>query len=373
MSKRASWVLVFLFCGFIAVFFLLNIFLPNREFSEQENRVLASAPTFTLDSLASGKFTSDFETYTTDQFAFRDQWITLKAASELMVGKKENNDVYYCGDDTLIEGYTAPDQAQVDTNIAALESLVESTDIPVYLQLVPTAAAIWADKLPENAPNDDMKAVIDYIYENTSATPVDTYGALEAHKDEYVYYRTDHHWTTLGAWYGYSSLMNAMGLEATPLEDYSPQVVTEEFYGTTYSSSGFSWVKPDSMSIYVPDDGTVKVTNYPQGSPVEGTLYDMSYLERKDKYSMFFGGNTPMLEIETGNTDAPSLLIIRDSYADSQTPFLLEHFSHIYVLDLRYYRASLQDFLSEHDIDNILLCYGANNFASDTNVFLLSR
>ena len=372
MSKKAIWLQSLVFLVFIGFFFLLNLFLPDKEFSEQENRKLQTAPAFSFSSLFSGKFTSDYETYLTDQFPFRDRWISLKARCELASGKDANNGVYLCENETLLEAFEAPEQETLDSQLDAIDKLVGNTGAEVYFALIPSASEIWRDMLPEGAPNGSQKDVIDYAYDRVSAKTVDMYSALRGHAEESIFYRTDHHWTTLGAYYGYTALMDAMDLEALPLETYTAATVTESFYGTTYSSSGFSWVQPDSIQTYV-EQGAVKITNYPEGKPVEGSLYVDSYLEVKDKYSYFYGGNTPLLQIETGTADAPSLLIVRDSYMDSLSPFLFPHFSEIHILDLRYYKASLKAYIEEHDIDQVLVCYSVPNFVTDINVFLAGR
>lgn len=372
MNKKALWAEALIFLAFIGAFFILNLVLPDRQFSEQENRYLQMRPEFSFKSLFSGDYTSKFETYTTDQFTFRDEWITLKAASELALGKQENNDVHLCENGTLIEGFKRPENSVLDSNMSALNTLVENTDADVYFALIPDKSDLYASLLPKNAPNDSEKEVIDYCYGQSNATNVDMYSALSAHKDEYIFYRTDHHWTSLGAYYGLSALAESMGLPCPALDSYTDRhVVSEEFYGTTWSSSGFSWVDPDTMEIFVNAPEGLKVTSYPQGSPVEGKLYDFSFLEKKDKYSMFMGGNCPMHVIETGNEDKPSLLILRDSYTDSLIPFLLDDFSEIHVLDLRYYRASLKAYIEQNDFDNVLVCYSVSNFCSDSNIFLL--
>ncbi len=372
MNKKALWAEALIFLAFIGAFFILNLVLPDRQFSEQENRYLQMRPEFSFKSLFSGDYTSKFETYTTDQFTFRDEWITLKAASELALGKQENNDVHLCENGTLIEGFKRPENSVLDSNMSALNTLVGNTDADVYFALIPDKSDLYASLLPKNAPNDSEKEVIDYCYGQSNATNVDMYSALSAHKDEYIFYRTDHHWTSLGAYYGLSALAESMGLPCPALDSYTDRhVVSEEFYGTTWSSSGFSWVDPDTMEIFVNAPENLKVTSYPQGSPVEGKLYDFSFLEKKDKYSMFMGGNCPMHVIETGNEDKPSLLILRDSYTDSLIPFLLDDFSEIHVLDLRYYRASLKAYIEQNDFDNVLVCYSVSNFCSDSNIFLL--
>ena len=372
MNKKALWAEALIFLAFIGAFFILNLVLPDRQFSEQENRYLQMRPEFSFKSLFSGDYTSKFETYTTDQFTFRDEWITLKAASELALGKQENNDVHLCENGTLIEGFKRPENSVLDSNMSALNTLVENTDADVYFALIPDKSDLYASLLPKNAPNDSEKEVIDYCYGQSNATNVDMYSALSAHKDEYIFYRTDHHWTSLGAYYGLSALAESMGLPCPALDSYTDRhVVSEEFYGTTWSSSGFSWVDPDTMETFVNAPEGLKVTSYPQGSPVEGKLYDFSFIEKKDKYSMFMGGNCPMHVIETGNEDKPSLLILRDSYTDSLIPFLLDDFSEIHVLDLRYYHASLKAYIEQNDFDNVLVCYSVSNFCSDSNISLL--
>lgn len=372
MNKKALWAEALIFLAFIGAFFILNLVLPDRQFSEQENRYLQMRPEFSFKSLFSGDYMSKFETYTTDQFTFRDEWITLKAASELALGKQENNDVHLCENGTLIEGFKRPENSVLDSNMSALNTLVGNTDAKVYFALIPDKSDLYASLLPKNAPNDSEKEVIDYCYGQSNATNVDMYSALSAHTDEYIFYRTDHHWTSLGAYYGLSALAESMGLPCPALDSYTDRhVVSEEFYGTTWSSSGFSWVDPDTMEIFVNAPESLKVTSYPQGSPVEGKLYDFSFLEKKEKYSMFMGGNCPMHVIETGNEDKPSLLILRDSYTDSLIPFLPDDFSEIHVLDLRYYRASLKAYIEQNNFDNVLVCYSVSNFCSDSNIFLL--
>ena len=375
MSKRNAWVQIGIFIAFIALFFILNLVLPDKDFSPQENRYLQQLPKFSFSDLFSGKFTKDFEKYTTDQFTLRDTWTTLKARCELASGKKENNGVYYCGDNTLITRFDAPADETLDKNMSYVNALADNVgdEARVYFALIPGAAEIWKDKLPENAPNDSQLQIIEKAYGQCRAQTVDMYSELNAHKDEYIFYRTDHHWTSLGAFYGYTSLCGALGLDAPQLSDYSPRTVSEDFYGTVYSSSGMSWIAPDSIQIFREDDGSFKLTNYPKGTPVEGKLYDESFLEKKDKYAMFMGGNTPLLTIETENTDAPSILILRDSYMDSLTPFLLDNFSNIHIIDLRYYRTSIADYVRENNIANVLVCYSVVNFSTDQNLFLMAK
>ena len=370
MSKKALWLQSIVFLAFIGVFFILNLVLPDREFSQQENRMLQTAPSFSFEDLFEGKFTTDFEDYVTDQFAFRDKWTALKARCELLIGKDENKGIYICEGETLIDAFEAPDFDDIYNNLDAINMLATAQDVPVYFGLIPSSAEIWSDKLPKGAPNDSQKELIDRCYGVSNAKTIDFYSALNEHAAESIYYRTDHHWTSLGAYYGYTALCEAMGLEPKKLSEYTETVVTDSFLGTTYSSSGYGWIEPESISAYV-EQGEALITNYPSGSPVEGSLYVESFLEVKDKYSYFYGGNTPLLTVDTGN-EGPSLLIVRDSYMDSMSPFLFEHFSKIPIVDLRHYKLSLASYIENNDIDNILVCYSVANFSTDNNIFLVA-
>jgi hypothetical protein len=371
MNKTSSKALLVVFIFYVSLFSLLFWLMPDRAYSAQENRYLKKLPSFTFQALFSGSFTRDFESYAADQFPFRDLWIGLKAGTEAALGKTENNGVFLCSEDTLISRFAEPDMELVDENIRAGRSLAGKTAARLCLALIPPAAAIWDYRLPENADTCDEKALIDYIYSKCSGiAAADIYSLLKEHKEEYVYYRTDHHWTTLGAYYGYTALAKALGLEPAALSSFEPETVTESFYGTAYSSSGAYWVKPDSIQIFVPAEG-VTVTNYPKGRAVPGAVYDYGFLDKKDKYAMFFGGNTPRLVIRTGRGQAGKVLLLRDSYADCEVPFLFGSFSEIHLLDLRYYKSGVAEYIKENGIDTAIISYGLNNFATDTSIFLM--
>ena len=315
---------------------------------------------------------SDYESYLTDQFVARDFWIAAKAGLELASGKRENNGVYFCAQDTLISRFEEPDPERVTDNLNYVNNLVENVDIPVYFSLIPGKVSVWADRLPEGAPNASEEAVLSQAEGSTQARWIDVDSALRAHAGEEIYYRLDHHWTSLGAYYGYAALMEAMGLEPVPLESYTKTTVSENFNGTTFSTSGVRWMPPDRIDIYVPEEGvTVTAWNGTQSQP--GVLYDWSRLEEKDQYSFFLGGNKPLAVVETPHTDAPKLLVIRDSYADSLTPFLTAHFSEIHLFDPRYNKTSVEQYVRDNDIDQVLVLYSVANFVTDSNLFVLAR
>lgn len=372
MSKPYARFVTALFCVFLGGFALLGVILPDRDFSPDENRILAQRPEITLQSIRSGKFMSDFEAYVTDQFPGRDRWIAGKAAAERFSGKHENNGVFFFkseGLTYLIPRFDSPDEKRLKDNLGYVKRFAKESPIPVTVGLIPTAATVWADLLPQGAPNYDQRLILEQA---AQAIPdfVDLYGVLKEHSGEPIYYRTDHHWTTLGAYYGYCGLAAALGYELSPLPQF--ETVTEDFYGTSYSSSGVRWVKPDSIQIAVPHDG-VTVTSFEGNRAQSRQLYDYSKLEEKDKYAFFLGGQQPLCVIETPNQNKPRLLIIRDSYTDSLAPFLTREFSEIHLVDLRYYKGSLGDYIRENTIDRALVLYSVPNFVSDTNLAWLTR
>lgn len=378
MSKRYCIFITALFCAFLGVFLAAGAISPDQAFSPVENRALQQMPTPSLDTVLSGKFMSAFETYTTDQFPGRDSWVNLKARTERAMGKQENNSVYFCKDDTLITRFNKPDSALVNQNLSYIDQFAAKAGVPVSFSLIPGAAEIWADRLPNGAPNASQKAIIDQATASLrNASVYDTWSTMNAHKDESIYYRTDHHWTSLGAYYGYTSLMDALGMKAVPLCNYEKTTVSDSFYGTIFSSSGVRWVKPDSIDTYVPDTG-VTVTSHTydaKGNPIEEprSLYVKSFLDVKDKYSMFLGGNQSLCVVKTAHADAPKLLIVRDSYADSLVPFLTPHFSEIHLVDPRYYKLSVADYIQENNIDQALVLYSVSNFVNDKNLVWLTK
>lgn len=372
MSRICQKIVFAVFCSLITLLALLFVFLPKNGFSETENRYLASFPTFSLASVLDGSFMKDFETYLADQFPARDTWVSTKARLAKLQGKMENNDVYFGKKDTLLARFPEPDE-QLTTNLSQVQALANKTDIPVCFSLIPTATAIWSDRLPDNAPNYDQSILLDTAKNTvTSAKWIDIAASLTTNRDEDLYYRLDHHWTTRGAYYGYAAICSALGLTPRLLDSYTPTTVTDHFQGTLFSSSGVRWLPDDTIETYVNAQG-VSVTSYPNGTPEVGKLYHTEKLDTKDKYSFFLGGNQPLCVIKNPAISGPKIMVIRDSYSDSLAPFLSETFSQVHLFDPRYNLQSPSDYAENNDIDMILVLYSTANFASDTNMFVLAR
>lgn len=367
MSKLSQRITAAVFCVFLAGFGVLHIILPDKTFSPVENRTLAQAPKFSWDALLDGSFTSGVETYLEDQFPLRDGWMGLKNRYEFLLGKREFHGVYLCGD-TLI--HKIEDVSRAEQNIGYLRSLTELTDIPVYVGLIPTAAEIWKDRLPAGAENFDQAAYLERVRESVpGAVWVDIAGRLRENADQPVFYRTDHHWTSEGAWCGYAALMDAMGLECQPLG--APEVVSESFCGTLYSTSGVHWLKPDVIERYVSGEGATVEDVFKE--EVHG-LYVDGFLQEKDQYASFLGGNAPLYIVRNpAAKSGEKLLVVRDSYSDSLAPFLSGEFAEVHLLDLRYNRTSAAQYAEENGIDRIFVCYSVENFVKDLDAVFMSR
>ncbi len=356
---------------FIGAMLVLQLLTPDREFSEAENRVLQQMPDFSLQSLASGTFTSAFEKYVSDQFPVRDVWIGVKSATDRFIGKKESNGVYLGKDGYLIQQFTPPANGDLPDKLEAVRSFDAATPaLRKYVMLVPTAVTLLADKLPAYAPAGDERAYLDQVRHSLDSDIrfVDVYPALDAQREQPIFYKTDHHWTTRGAYYAYRELCKQMGITPKAEEDFNIRQVTDEFYGTLYSKSGFRHMQPDSIELYLPKEEAKYTVEYVDEQRTTDSLYELENLDKKDKYAVFLNGNHALIKITTAHSKGKKLLVVKDSYANSLIPFLAEHFSEIYVADLRYYEEDVAKLVRDHDIHDMLLLYNINTFCTDLSI-----
>lgn len=372
MSHRFYKMIVIIFCLYIGGMFFLGIALPDREFSEMENRYLQTVPKFSMERFESGRFMKEMENYISDHMILRDQWVGLKASFEVMTGKKENNEVYFGTDGTLLQKVEIEAEEKLWKKTEYINTLGENVDIPVSFGLIPTASEVWKEKLPEGAKTLPQTEWIEKLYQAVNVDTVEFFEGLEKYQEESIFYKTDHHWTSLGAYYGANIIFAHLQLEEVDLSSYESSVVSEEFYGTVYSKSGAWWSEPDEIKIYVPEQGKKVISNF-SGKEEDGKLYDYTKLDGKNKYAFFLGGNQPLCIVTSEAGGDQKLLLIRDSYSDSLVPFLSERFGKIHLFDLRYNRLSIKDYVKENGIDQILVLYSFDNYLKDENQFLLTR
>lgn len=369
-NKKSDFIIIAVFIIFIYGIAIGNFISEDRTFSEMENRILAKMPEISGENILSGKFMTEFESYVTDQFVARDGFIQLKSAGERVLGKKINNGVYYGEDGYLAEQLLFLNYEQITKNIDAIKNYLEITEANVSFALIPGSTEINRDKLPAVIPDVNQKEVISYIYDELASydvTCVDVYGSLAQNSREELFYKTDHHWTSLGAYYGYRALCNAKDIDPISIDEYDKTLMSDEFYGTLYSKTGAFWLEPDSIETYVEEEGII-IERIDGNAESAGELYYEGMLDKKDKYSMFLGGNQPLVIIRTEQTDKPKLLVIRDSYFDSMAPFLTAHYSEIHVIDFRYNRGNIEEYILNNDIEEVLIIYSLANFHEDKNI-----
>lgn len=363
-----------LFLGVIAVICLINFATKDKEFSAKENRMLQQKPVLSLSSLESGRWMEQYETYVSDQFAGRDFWVTLKTRVDLLSGKRKSNGVFKGKDGYLLEDIALPDKEQLATNLQAMRTFRENyKEVPMYVMIAPNAANIESEKLPEFAVTADQEKQFQKIKEELGTVYqwVDVSSALKKHKDEAIYYHTDHHWTTLGAYYGFGALADAMGLEMGKISDMKPYAVSDSFNGTLSSTSGYETNRKEPVYIYASENPEkavrVIVTNVNEMKKT-ATLYDASKLEGKDQYALFLGGNYSRLDIKTTSESKERLLLIKDSYANSVIPFLAPYYREIIVIDPRYYYDDIGSVMAEKQITSVLFLYNGNTFVKDNSI-----
>lgn len=360
------------FLLFLIILVSLNFIIKPKKFSESENRILAQAPKFSIDRLFEGRFIKKYEKYKSDQFAFRGSWINIKSTIDKISGKKENNGIYLSDNDYLIENFKEPNDDYTNQNINAINKFSKiHKNIKSYVMIAPNAVSIVKDKLPKFAPVLNQRDYINNLKRKLSSDIkfIDTFDTLNNHKNEYLYYRTDHHWTTLGAYYSYLEACKTMNLKAKTKDNYSIKRVTNDFYGTLSSKSAFHVDEPDSIDVYIPKSSDDEViANYLKEKKKEGTLYDSDSLKKKDKYTVFLEGNHPIVKINTTSKSDKKLLLIKDSYANSFVQFLTTHYSQIVMVDPRYYYDDIESLIKNEGTTDILYLYNANTFFQDNSL-----
>ena len=365
MNKKYCIFLTILFSLFIGGILVGSLLAPDQEFSELENRYLQTPPKLSLENLESGKFMEDAEDYVNDHVIGRDFWVALKAWSERLSGKQENNGVYFGKEDTLLNRLDEPDYDTLMTSAGYVNDLVYNLNVPVYFGIIPSSTEIWSDRLPAGAPTADEKTIIDDLYDTVQTFTIDMYSALEEHKDEEIYYRTDHHWTTLGAYYAYQQLCDALGMTPFDRDAHTARSI-QDFYGTHYSKARTWNAQPDTLTWYDMDNPLTIYQVTAPGQPETGettTLYAEDKLDTYDKYAMFLHGNNGLSHIE-GDGEG-RILVLKDSYANCFVPYLTANFAQIDIVDFRNYNYGLDALDADNHYDQVLVLYSFDSFKSD--------
>lgn len=377
-NKIGKYIPTVVFLIFIYGMALWFIFSPKPDYSSSEKRYLQKFPEVTVEKLLSGDFGSEFETFFADRFPQRNTWVGLNAYTALAVGNNGASGVYNCKNGYLINKPVSTEN-NLDKNIGAVADFAKSIDTPTTVMLVPSTGYIVDDVLPtfHDKYNDDED--ISKISSTLSKDKIGFVDLRERFKSEYkngsqLYYKTDHHWTTKGAYTGYQELCKALGI--TPIDDSTLKKDSyPDFYGTTYSSSGFWLTPPDNIEIwnnpkYSDRNISVKIT---EGANIKtsGSMYFTDHLKEDDKYPVFIDGNHALTEITNTNAKNGTILLIKDSFSHSLAPFLAENYSKVVLVDLRYYKESVSDLVTTYNPEQVVVLYGIDNLATDTDIVWL--
>ena len=341
----------------------------QRTYSPVEKRELQTRPEISITKVLDGRFQKKYESYLRDQFPGRDHWVSFQTDMELFMGKNEIHNVYIGKNHYLLEHYTEKefDPQQISKNLQALEKFggKAKQNADVHVMMVPTKSWVLREKLPAFAPHYKEQKFYDALQQKLEKEDVliSVEPVLDAHKEEEIYYRTDHHWTTLGAWYAYEQYTKAVGGDLQRAQGKKKfRCISKDFYGTTYAKINYAR-QADKIEIYEPADKLRVVYN--MGEKKTKTLYDVSFLKTADQYSVFTGGNQAVLEITGGIKNGKTLLLIKDSFANSILPFLAEDYEKLVVVDLRQLNVSGDRLLEMFSPTDILILYNSAQFAQD--------
>jgi len=363
-GQLLSWLLVIVIFGFLTA----GIVVKDKDFSENENRNLAQFPKLSVSSALDGSFLQGLGDYVADQFPGRNFWISVDLKMKQLLGQKEAGGVYLCND-YLIQVPSQPNWEQVERNLAAVDAFSEKyPELNMVMTVAPNSVVINERLLPENAPARDQLADLERIDELLEVVPFrDVTGVLRDHDDEYLYYKTDHHWTSLAAKYSFYALAEDLNIRPVEEDQYTVMLVSNTFEGTLSSKSG-SHVSRDSVEIYEPRTGIEYFVTYADTGEKISSLYKRDALTTKDHYTVFFGGNYSRVDVTTTADTERALLIFKDSYANCMVQFLYPYFDHITIIDPRYYYDNIDLVIKSEGITDVLFLYNADTFLGDTSL-----
>ncbi len=373
--KISSLITVLLASLFIFGFSLAFFILPDKNVSENENRELASVPELSWESLSSGEFTDGIKDYFSDQFPLRGFFVSVKGYSELLLGKRENNGIFYAENGNMID-LLETDGETVRSNLTSLSKLDLALNGRITVAVAPRKLDALHKFIPSSyaeASANDRNGLVS-LCEELGLDCLDLFTPLaeSASKDEYVYYRLDHHPTTEGSYLIYLSLAEKLGFEPLPRDLFTVETVTDEFYGTTWSASATYGAKADKIDIWKTSDDDAYTVHIIDNDKKLTGFYDMSYLDGKDKYSLFLSGTNANVTVTRNDaSDRPKMLILNDSFANSVVPFLARHYD-IEMIDPRFLKSELYDKLSSGSYDEILLLMNLDTLSSSSLLSILS-
>ena len=347
---------------------IIDISNKDKNFSNFENRSLAQRPVFYFDDFLKGRFSKDYERYINDQFVFRDTWIDLKSRSEYLLGKIENNNIIYGKDNFLFEKYEKVDEENLAKNIDSVLGFIKK--IPnnnVNFMIIPSSYTIYKDYLPYGINLVDQEFYINNIYNYLSnynnTKTISLIDIFKENNDKYIYYKTDHHWTSFGSYLAYSEFVKNNNLSLVDINNLNKHEVNN-FYGTYFSKSKNFNAESDLITYYDVSNLSVSI----DGVPVDN-INDNSKWSSSDKYSAFLRGNNGLTIIQNNDiSNNNKILVLKDSFGNSFIQYLVNNYKEVYVVDLRGFIGSFNEFFKSNNFDDVLIMYNFINLADDVNI-----
>lgn len=362
MKKIENILTIVLFFAFILGGLVSFIILPDKVFSENENRYLKECPTPKLASITDGSFMEDWDEYMSDQFVARDDFMLMGNGYKFALGMRDFNGVFIGKDGYLINvmNPNGLDEERIHKNIKNINRFISNSECKVSFMLVPDASMLLNDKLPKGIGMEwEWQLLKDIRSSINGAVIVEPEKSMN-NSNEQLYYYTDHHWTGYGAYMAYEEYCKTTEIKTY---DAELEVITDEFYGSLYSKVLYAPIADEIVidkskkDIEIIADGKAK------------TLYDYSSLNQKDKYLVFQGGNYGVTEIP--GTGEGVILVIKDSFANSFVPYLTDNYEKIIMLDMRYYMGSPKALIDRFGVTDVLILYSVSNFVTDENMIKL--
>lgn len=369
MRKKSELLCPVVFCVFIGLMAILLLLSDGSEYSQREKRYLAQAPVISVESTLDGSCQKSLESWVEDQFPLRDTYVAVNSYWMLATGRNALQNTYFAKDDYLIKKPAASDLTMFRTTMERFDAFAEKCDLQSTLVMVPDHGWLQADRLPfaaEHYLDDECFQTARSLLKNVDVLDFRN-ALLQADDMEAVCYRTDHHLTAWGNYSLYRAWCESRGVTAREKKDYKIEETTD-FYGTAWSGSGYWLTDPDKIQLW--DNGqsvTVTITDGGEEPVSTDGVFYRDHLKELDKYPVYLDGNHCQVDIINPDADGGTLLLIKDSYAHCFVTFLTEHYSRIIMLDLRYYRGSISDFVVQNEVDELLFFYGTSTLLSDTN------
>ena len=355
-----------------------GIICRDESFSETEKRVLTTFPKPSFSTVSDGTWEKAFSDYIQDQLPLRNAWVGLYAYFTHWTGQNGTDGVYVGKDDYLLQTPTAENDRNLSSNLRRLTAFAERTQIPTCLLVVPQTGYILEDALPRtHAPYTD-DAMLARIAEQTADSRiriVDVRNVFAARKDDVqLYYRTDHHWTSAGAFLAANAFLEQADRPLLTADQFVPEDVAG-FYGSTYSKLCM-WGKPaDTMSLWHIRDARVHTEVSDLGKPDVTQTDDVffrDHLEAYDRYPVYLNGNHSVTHVVNDAVPDGTLLLLKDSFGNTLATELAAAYHEIWMVDLRYFRTqAVSEWIADKGVDTVLVNYGLDSLVHDTNILFL--